>query len=101
MIFQNGHIGQVLGPFEAQQDLLADDGPIGEFTPEKERPVLYKIGIQAKSGTIVRINNNNIKIGVTGIYQLDLDTIKITQLSFPNGADENTIIDFIYTGNSR
>jgi hypothetical protein len=46
-MIQNGHIGQVLGPFEAGQDLLADDGPIGVFTPELERPVIYKLGIQA------------------------------------------------------
>ena len=29
----NGRIGQVIGPFTANQDLLADDGPIGAFTP--------------------------------------------------------------------
>jgi hypothetical protein len=45
-MIQNGHIAQVLGPFEAGKDLLADDGPIGMLTPEKDRPVLYKIGIQ-------------------------------------------------------
>lgn len=96
-MIQNGHIGQVLGPFVAGQDLLAEDGPIGLFTPEKERPVLYKLGIQATKDTIVSINNTLIKIGVTGIYELD-DLIRITELSFPYGADEHTIIDFIYAG---
>lgn len=96
-MIQNGHIGQVLGPFEANQDLLADDGPIGIFTPEKERPVIYKLGIQAATGTVVSINNTSIKIGQTGIYELD-DVVKIKNLKFPNGADENTIIDFVYTG---
>ena len=43
----NGHIGQVKGPFPANLNLLSDEGAIGHFTPEKERPVLYKIGIQA------------------------------------------------------
>lgn len=76
-MIQNGHIGQVRGPFEAGQDLLADDGAIGAFTPEQERPVLYKIGIQAKKGTIVSINNSQIAIGVTGIYELD-NVVKIT-----------------------
>lgn len=96
-MIQNGHIGQVIGPFVAGQDLLADDGPIGVFTPEKERPVLYKLGIQATKDTIVSINNTLIKIGITGIYELD-DLVKITELSFPNGADNLTIIDFVYTG---
>lgn len=98
-MIQNGHIGQVIGPFVAGQDLLADDGSIGMFTPEKERPVLYKLGIQATKDTVVSINNTPIKIGVTGIYELD-DLVKITELSFPNGADNLTIIDFVYTGSA-
>lgn len=86
MILQNGHVGQVEGPFVANKDLLDDDGAIGIFTPEKERPVLYKLGIQTSAGTIVNINGTNIKIGKTGIYELE-DIIKITSLIFPNGAD--------------
>lgn len=96
-MIQNGHIGQVLGPFEAGLDLLADEGPIGILTPEKERPVLYKLGIQTEVGTIVQINDKEIKIGKTGIYELD-DVIKITNIVFPNGASSDIIIDFIYTG---
>ena len=46
-MIQNGHIGQVQWPFQANKDLLDDDGPIGILTPEKERPVLFKLGIQA------------------------------------------------------
>lgn len=96
-MIQNGHIGQVLGPFNANEDLLSSEGAIGSFTPEVERPIIYKLGIQATTGTVVNINDTLIKIGRTGIYELD-DSVKITYLSFPNGADENTIIDFIYTG---
>ena len=98
MILNNGqHIGQVTGPFTANMDLLADSGPIGQFTPEKQRPVIIKIGIQAEKGTIVCINGTNIKIGNTGIYELD-NVINIKELYFPNGADEDTLIDFIYIG---
>jgi hypothetical protein len=96
-MIQNGHIGQVRGPFEAGVDLLNDDAPIGMFTPEKERPVLYKIGIQADEGTIVSINNTPISIGGTGIYELD-DVVTVTEISFPNGAGENALVDFVYTG---
>ena len=53
----NGRIGQVLGPFTANVDLLNDDAPIGAFTPETSRPILYKLGIQATEGTIVEIND--------------------------------------------
>lgn len=96
-MIQNGHVAQVVGPFNANEDLLADEGAIGKLTPEKDRPVLYKIGIQSQIGTRVKINDNIIKIGKTGIYELD-QIVKITGLSFPDGASENTIIDFIYTG---
>lgn len=96
-MIQNGHIGQVIGPFEAGADLLADDGPIGVLTPEKERPVIYKLGIQTDVGTIVQINDKQIKIGKTGIYELD-QIVKITNIIFPNGASQDTLIDFIYTG---
>ena len=96
-MIQNGHIGQVKGPFPAQVDLLEDNAAIGAFTPELEKPVLYKLGIQAQKGTVVSINNTNITIGNTGMYQLD-DVVRITEISFPNGADQNTLIDFVYTG---
>lgn len=42
----NGRIGQVVGPFTAGVDLLNDNAPIGAFTPETTRPILYKLGIQ-------------------------------------------------------
>lgn len=91
----NGRIGQVLGPFAANIDLLNDNAPIGAFTPETTKPVLYKLGIQASEGTIVKINNVPVKIGKTGIYELD-NIVDVKTLIFPNGADENTIIDFVY-----
>ena len=91
----NGRIGQVIGPFTANLDLLQDNAPIGAFTPELTKPILWKIGIQTEPGTIVQINNVNIRIGKTGIYELD-NTVDIKSLVFPNGADASTIIDFVY-----
>lgn len=91
----NGRIGQVLGPFEANIDLLADNQAIGSLTPESTRPVLYKLGIQTEAGTIVMLNDIPIKIGKTGIYELD-QVVNVKSLVFPEGAPENTIIDFVY-----
>lgn len=91
----NGRIGQVLGPFSANVDLLEDNAPIGSFTPETDKPILYKLGIQAAEGTIVEINNVPVQIGKTGIYELD-SIVDIKKLVFPDGADENTIVDFVY-----
>ena len=93
-MYLNGRIGQVLGPFDSS-DLLAEGGAISEFTPEVTRPTLSKLGIQTEVGTIIQINGINIKIGKTGVYELD-ETVAIKQLSFPNGASEDTIVDFIY-----
>lgn len=90
----NGRIGQVLGPF-GTEDLLEDGGAISEFTPEITKPILIKLGIQTAPGTIVKINDVEIKIGLTGIYELD-NIVEIKKLSFPNGASESTMIDFVY-----
>ena len=43
----------------------------------------------------MNINGIPIKIGKTGIYELD-EIVNIKSLIFPNGADENTIVDFVY-----
>lgn len=91
----NGRVGQVVGPFAANVDLLEDNAPIGACTPEYSKPILYKLGIQADEGTIVEINGMPVKIGKTGIYELD-NVVDVKTLSFPNGADDNVIIDFVY-----
>ena len=44
---------------------------------------------------MVKINGLNIKIGSTGMYELD-EVVNVTSLIFPNGADENAIVDFVY-----
>ena len=93
-MYLNGRIGQVLGPFDST-DLLDENGAISMFTPEITRPFLIKLGIQAAPGTIIKVNGVEIKIGKTGIYELD-NVVTVKSLSFPNGADENTIVDFVY-----
>lgn len=91
----NGRIGQVVGPFVQNKDLLNDDGIIGMFTPETTKPILYKLGIQANQGTTFKINNVNLKIGKTGIYELD-NVVQIKSLIFTSQTDSNSIIDFVY-----
>lgn len=91
----NGRVGQVTGPFGSGADLLAEGGKISELTTETTKPVLYKLGIQASPGTVIRINNKDIKIGKTGIYELDC-VVNVKSLIFPNGADDTAIVDFVY-----
>ena len=91
----NGRVGQVLGPFAPGEDLLARGGVIDEFTKETTQPRILKLGIQAPVDSYVSINDVNIKIGKTGIYELDYRVV-VRSLSFPNGADETVIVDFVY-----
>lgn len=91
----NGRVGQVLGPFPAGQDLLGEGGAISEFTPEVTRPVLIKLGIQTEPGVNVQINDVNVKIGKTGVYELD-GLVAVKSLIFPNGASADTQVDFVY-----
>lgn len=91
----NGRIGQVVGPFVANMDLLDDNAPIGAFTPETTRPILQKLGIQAAEGTEIEINDALIRVGKTGIYELD-NVVDVKKLVFPNGADATVIVDFVY-----
>lgn len=94
MAYLNGRLGQVRGPF-SNDDLLDENGAISNFTPESSKPKIEKLGIQTAPGTIVKINDVEIKIGKTGIYELDY-VVTITSIVFPNGADESTLVDFIY-----
>ncbi len=91
----NGRIGQVVGPFKSNVNLLEKGEAISNSTPESTTPVLWKLGIQAEPGCMVKINNTTIRIGKTGIYELD-SIARITHLSFPSETDADTIIDFIY-----
>ena len=90
----NGRVGQVCGPFDTT-DLLSAEGAISQFTPESTRPVLTKLGIQATTGTIVEVNGVRIKIGKTGIYELD-EVVAVKSIVFPQGADDTTLVDFVY-----
>ena len=94
-MYINGRLGQVAGPFDAGIDLLADGGAISEFTPETNAPTLSKLGIQTTAGSTILINGVGVKLGKTGIYELD-KVVNIESLIFPLGADANTIVDFIY-----
>jgi len=91
----NGRLGQVVGPFDSGVDLLADGGAISELTPETTKPVLSKLGIQAAKGTIVNINGIPIKVGKTGIYELD-EVVNVKSLIFPDGADAVTFFTLAF-----
>lgn len=91
----NGRYNQVSGPFEAGVDLLSRGGAIDVVTPETTRPILEKVGIITAPGTRVQINNALVKISKFGVLELD-EVVNVKKLIFPDGADSDTIIDFVY-----
>ena len=92
---KNGRFGEINNTaIPANIDLLSDAGLIGQQTPEISWPQLSKLGIQATKGTRFRINDIDCVIGKTGIFELE-NTI-VNHLVFPDGADNTTIIDYIY-----
>ena len=84
----NGYTGQLLGPFEANQELidLINQDAIGEIQYVKH------LGIQVEIGTLLEINNKTVEIGKTGIYEIG--NTEITSIYFLEDTDDNAIIDY-------
>lgn len=57
--------------------------------------ILYisRIGINAPPATVVIINEKNIQIGKTGIYEVE--DVKITSIRFEEDSPPDAIIDYI------
>ena len=92
----NGRFGEINNTaIPANVDLIADGGLISEQTLETTQPQIYKIGIQTDPGTRFILNGISCVIGKTGIFELDSD-VSIESLIFPNGANSETIIDYVY-----
>lgn len=84
----NIYTGQLKGPFTAGEEL---------FTKVQEDAAIVvtfikHLGVQADKGSIITINNKDVEIGETGIYEIGNTEIK--SLIFPNDMSENTIIDY-------
>ena len=84
----NGRTGQLKGPFKANTDLMA---LITQEAVKKPRYIEH-IGIQAKEGTIVKINDKIFHIGKTDLYELTKTAINT--LILMTEVDENALIDY-------
>lgn len=93
MALRAGYIGQIKGPFLANQNILANiDIPIGyqlkwgiSITPKDLMPYPEWYFI---------VNDQYIKMGKTGMYEVDEPMI-VSNISFPLGAPASTLIEFI------
>ena len=52
-----------------------------------------RLGIEAPEKTMIKINNQSIEIGKTGLYEVN--NAHITSLQFVNNSTQDAIIDFI------
>lgn len=50
---------------------------------------LRKVGIQCEGGTIVQINDCDIPIPSSGVFELGFDQIEVTKLVFPSAVEAN------------
>ena len=86
----NGYMGQLQGPFQANEELYTR---IKESCIEKMDSICH-LGIQTITGdkVVIEINNKEIEIGKTGMYEVR-DT-EITSIKFKMDVDANTILDY-------
>ena len=84
----NIYTGQLKGPFTAGEELfikIQEDAAIAVS-------FVKHIGIQEEKDSIIKINNRDIQIGETGIYEIG--NTEITSIYFAQDTDENSIIDY-------
>lgn len=85
-----GHIGQLDQIFAAEENLIAIIRKKHHLVDFKG---LMKLGIQAPVGTKFVLNGETIRIGATGIYELDY-TVNIKELYFI--AETEALVDYVY-----
>lgn len=85
-----GRIGQLDQTFSANESIIAIIRRKHNLVDFKG---LVKLGIQAPVGTKFIINGETIRIGATGIYELDY-TVNVKELYFLS--DTEALVDYIY-----
>ena len=103
-----GYQGQLCGPF-ALSDNIFTMIKEKEGIPNDKNIIITHLGIQAKPGTVVRINSlaqgkppqdGDFYISKRKILELNhttnSDDCEISSISFPEGADSTTIIDYTF-----
>ena len=85
-----GRIGQLDQTFSANESIIAMIRRKHNLVDFKG---LVKLGIQAPVGTKFIINGETIRIGATGIYELDY-TVNVKELYFLS--DTEALVDYLY-----
>ena len=88
--YYTGQIGQLDDTLAAGQDLIPI---IREKHKLYDFKGLVKIGIQAPVGTKFVINGQTLRIGATGIYELD-HVVNVKEVYFV--AETEALVDYVY-----
>lgn len=88
--YPNGRVGQIDAVFPAKQDIIPLIRQQDNIVDYKG---LMKLGIQVDPNTIMYINDKKIRVGKTGIYELDYSVL-IRSLYFEE--ETMALIDYVY-----
>lgn len=102
-IIENSQYGRIMDITVNENNIYLMTNIIDTLTSTYGLTELIRIGIQGPTGLMMSINGEQIKVGKTGIYELNDINIKITYLGFAlkenalnvDGYD-NFILDFEY-----
>ena len=101
-----GYQGQLCGPFTANDNIVTIiKNQIKETTSIENdfNIIITHLGIQAKPGTVVRINSQTTdgdfyisKRKILEFNHTNSNDCEISSIFFPEGADSTTIIDYTF-----
>ena len=91
----NGYQGQIRACDQQNQKFLANQQLFQIIQEDSRAEISYvkRLGISAKAGTKLRINNIQIEVGKTNIYEVD--QVEITSIQFQEDTTNDVILDFI------
>lgn len=91
----NGYQGQIRAIDQQNHIFLANQQLLNIIQQNTRSPINYikRLGIFAKEGTKLKINDIQIEIGKTNIYEID--QMEITSIKFKENTSNEVILDFI------
>ena len=92
----NGYQGQITSIIQPESFVVNEnifDKIIEKEAEDGKNYVIQRLGIQALPGTVVKLNSISVKIGKTGIYEID--DVEITSIKLQQALEKDMTIDYI------
>ena len=84
----NGHTGQLIGYFKANEDIMA----LIQADAKSNVNYIQHLGIQSEDDIVVMINDKEIHIGKTRIYEIG--DVEVVSLYLTQDSKDSVIIDY-------